>query len=228
MKRFYKEVSVASAGYTIQLDGHSVKTPLRVPLALPTEALAEAVAEEWRGQSEEVNPAAMLLTKLANTAIDRVAGHKAEIVAKVAAYANDLLCYRAAAPEDLVQRQSEAWDPLLAWAGERYGVRFNIGTALRHIAQPPETLATLRQAVSAYDPFQLAALHNAATILGSLVLTLALAEDCLDAEEAFALSQLDERYQAEKWGEDAAAAARADALAAELSTCARFFTLAAD
>jgi chaperone required for assembly of F1-ATPase len=226
MKRFYKEVTVASAGYTIQLDGRSVKTPMRVPLTLPTEALAEAVAEEWRSQGETVEPHAMLLTKLANTAIDRVAGHKAEIVAKVVSYANDLLCYRAAAPEDLVQRQTEAWDPLLAWALERYGVRFNTGTALRHIAQPPETLAALRQAVSAYDPFQLTALHNAATILGSLVLTLALAEDCLDAETAFALSQLDESYQAEKWGEDAAATARADALAAELSTCADFFKLA--
>jgi chaperone required for assembly of F1-ATPase len=227
MKRFYKEVTVAAA-YTIRLDGRSVKTPLRVPLTLPSAALAEAVAGEWRGQGETVEPHAMPLTKLANTAIDRVAGHKAEIVAKIVSYANDLLCYRAAAPEDLVQRQSETWDPLLAWAGDRYGVRFNTGTALRHIAQPPETLATLRRAVSAYDPFQLAALHNAAAILGSLVLTLALAEDCLDAETAFAISQLDERYQAEKWGGDAEAMARAEALAAELSTCADFFKLASN
>jgi chaperone required for assembly of F1-ATPase len=244
MKRFYKEVSVsftsplvgevaaaarsgatAGEGYSILLDGRTIKTPKRASLAVPTQTLAEAVAEEWRSQGEEIRPPFMHLTKLANTAIDRVRGREAETADQIAAYANDLLCYRAEAPEDLAARQAEAWDPLLDWAAEHTGARLNTGTGVGYIVQPEETLAALHRAVSAYDAFQLAALHNAATILGSLVLTLALAESRLDAETAFALSQIDERYQAEKWGADPEASARTGALAAELSAAARFLRL---
>jgi len=246
MKRFYKEVSVIPsperggsealasgegsvlhrwAIYQILLDSRPIKTPKRAPLALPSQALAEAVATEWRNQGEEVKPRSMHLTKLANTAIDRVAGREAETVEKIVAYSNDLLCYRAQAPEELAARQAAAWDPLLAWAAERYGVRFHTGSGLAYIAQPPETLAALRQALAALDAFRLTALANAAPILGSVVLTLALAEARLEPETAFAVSQLDERYQAEKWGEDPEAAARAQALATELSAAARFFHL---
>jgi len=234
MKRFYKEVAVSFVallegevgGWLVLLDGRAIKTPKRADLALPTRALAEAVAEEWRGQGEQVHPLAMPLTRLANSAIDRVRGREAEAVAKVLAYANDHLCYRAAMPADLVARQDAAWNPLLDWAAERFGARLVAGAGVAHIAQPEEALTALRGAVSAYDPFLLVGLHGAATVLASLVLALALAEGRLRAEDAFALSQLDERYQTERWGEDAEAAARTRALAAELSAAARFMELA--
>ena len=71
-RRFYKTVSVTPE-LGIALDGKPVKTPKKLPLVLPSAALAEAVAEEWRGQGEKLNPAHMWLTKLANTVIDRVA-----------------------------------------------------------------------------------------------------------------------------------------------------------
>jgi chaperone required for assembly of F1-ATPase len=228
MKRFYKEASIAEGegGFAILLDGRRVKTPMHAALVLPTAALAEAVAEEWRAQGGQIVPHAMPLTKLANTAIDRVAGHEAAIVDQVMAYANDLLCYRAAAPADLAARQATEWDPLLAWAAERFGAKLTTQTGITHFQQPPEAVAALRRPVEAQNPFTLAALHNAATILGSLVLALAVAEGRLAAGEAFALSQLDERYQAERWGEDHEAVQRAQALAAELAAAERFIQLA--
>jgi chaperone required for assembly of F1-ATPase len=225
MRRFYKEVSVAD-DFRILLDGKPIKTPLRATLALPTRALAEAVAEEWRGQGVLVQPTTMWLTKLANTAIDRVAGREAHVVAQALAYANDLLCYRVEAPASLIARQSECWNPLLEWAAERYGARLLTRVGVTHIAQPEEAVAALRRAVAQYDPFVLTALHVAATVCGSLVLALALADGRLDADEAFALSHLDERYQAEKWGVDEEAEKRALALAAELDAAARFMRLA--
>ena len=227
MKRFYKQVScVGDAKYSVLLDGKPVKTPLRAKLALPTHALGEAVAEEWRAQGGDILPHTMPLTKLANTAIDRVAGHKAEIVEKVLAYTNDHLCYRAEGPQELVARQNEEWNPLLDWTKERFGTRLKTAAGVKHIAQSQDAVAAFRRALAAYDPFVLTAVHGAATICGSLVLALALAEDRLDADEAFMLSQLDERYQAEKWGQDAQAAARGRALAAELTAAARFMKLA--
>lgn len=238
MKRFYKEVntsplvgevgarSATGEGFQILLDGRAVKTPLRAPLTLPTSALAQAIAEEWRGQGEELKPQDMLLTKLANTALDRVAARRDEVIGQILSFANDNLCYRAAAPAGLVAQQKAEWDPLLAWASKRYGVPFETRTGITYFAQSPETLAALRAAIAAYDDFVLAALHSAASLLSSLILTLALAEQRLTAEEAFALSQLEERYQAEKWGTDEEAAARAQNLLAELTLIERFLRLA--
>ncbi|MDR3528175.1 MAG: ATP12 family protein [Rhizomicrobium sp.] len=226
MKRFYKEVTVSPEPFRILLDGRGVKTPLRAALTLPTQALAEAVAEEWRGQGDEINPHAMKLTKLANTAIDRVALMKDEVVAQIVAYANDTLCYRASFPADLAQRQQIEWEPPLAWLAERYGVRLETKVGVTHFAQDPEAVAVLRQAVETYDAFVLAALHNSATILASLTLTLALAEGRLSAAEAFAISELDARFQAERWGQDEEAAKRAEGLLAELIAAETFIRLA--
>ncbi len=212
MKRFYKEVTVSAAPFRILLDGRPVKTPARVPLELPTAALAEALAEEWRSQGDEIAPEAMTLTKLANTALDRVATMREAVIEQVAAYVNDLLCYRAEHPADLVTMQSAEWDPLLDWAAERYGARLRTRPGIVHFAQSDDAVAALRRAVEAYDDFALTALATVAPILGSLVLALALAEGRLDAEAAFALSTLDERYQSERWGKDAEAETRAAGL----------------
>ncbi|MGA7711724.1 MAG: ATP12 family protein [Rhizomicrobium sp.] len=211
--------------FAVLLDGKPIKTPMRKTLAVPVRALADAIAEEWCRQGEKVVPQSMPLTKLANTAIDRVDGRESEIIDAIVAYANDLLCYRAEGPDELAARQNENWNPLLEWVAERHGVRLNTAIGISHIKQPEESVAAARAALAEHDAFALTALHNAATICGSLVLVLALADRRLDAEEAFALSQLDERYQAEKWGSDTEAAKRTAALAAELDATVRFLRL---
>ena len=139
-----------------------------------------------------------------------------EVISQIVAYANDTLCYRAQFPADLAERQAAEWDAPLDWLATRYGVRFETKIGVTHFAQALDTVAKLRQAVETYDTFTLAALHNSATILASLTLTLALAEAHLTADQAFALSQLEERYQAERWGEDEEATKRAAGLLAEL------------
>lgn len=119
MKRFYKEVTIVAEadGHAIRLDGRPVRTPARAPLALPTLALAQAVADEWRAQGETVDPASMACTGLANAAIDHIVPNRATFAAGIAEYATtDLLCYRAEGPQTLVDRQAAAWDPLLDWA----------------------------------------------------------------------------------------------------------------
>ena len=152
MKRFWKDVTVG-ADRTIALDGRPVRTPGRVPLALPTDALAQAVADEWRGVGETLDPRAMPLTGLANAAIDRIAPDAPAFAAGLAAYGeSDLLYYRAVDPPELVARQEAAWDPLLDWARGRYDVHFEPTAGIVHRAQPPATLARLAEAVAAYDP----------------------------------------------------------------------------
>ena len=225
MKRFYKDVSLGN-GNTILLDSRTLKTPRGASLDLLTRTLADAIADEWRAQGDEIDPQSMPLTKLANTAIDGVTPRRDEVIAEIVAFAkHDHLCYRTDKPAELARRQSEAWDPLLDWAAERYGAPLMIVHGVTSVAQPESSLAALRKAVEAFDPFALSALHVIASICGSLVLALAVAAKRLSAEEAFALSQVDERFQAEKWGLDSEAEMRAKRLERELVTAARFMDL---
>ena len=222
MNRPHKTVSVDSrdADFLVLLDGAPAATPRKKPLALPTRGLAEAIADEWRGKSKrsEVGP----FTRLANTAIDRP---RADALSGAMKYVHtDLLFYRAE-EEPLARRQREQWDPVLDWARARYKAEFAQVTGIAPIEQPPETAAALRRAVNEYSDFVLTGLHGAAMLTTSLVLSLALAERRIEATEAFALSQLDERYQAERWGSDRAAEERADVLAQELQHIGRFFAL---
>ncbi|WP_156681416.1 ATP12 family chaperone protein [Sphingomonas profundi] len=231
MKRFYTEVTVAGEadGHAIRLDGRAVRTPARAPLALPTAALAEAIAGEWRAQGDVIDPRAMPLTGLANAAIDRVGPARDTFVRDLAGYAEtDLLCYRAESPASLVARQAAEWDALLDWARHRYDVTFTIVTGIIHRPQPPATVARLAEAVAARDAFALAGLSPLVTIGGSLVTALALIEGAIAAEAAFATTHLDELWQVEQWGEDALAADARAARERDFLAAARFVALAAE
>ncbi|MEA3061989.1 MAG: hypothetical protein QOJ94_1770 [Sphingomonadales bacterium] len=213
MKRFYKAVNVAPGpgGVAILLDGKPVKTPARAPLAVPGERLAEAIAAEWQGQGEAVDPRSMPLTGLANAAIDRVAPDRDAFARSLARYAEaDLLCYRAEAPQALVRRQAEAWDPLLAWARRRFDVDFEVTAGVMHRPQPPRTVERLAELVLERGPFELAGLAPLVTVSGSLMIALALAEGAAPLEEAWSAATLDEAWQAEHWGDDPLAAAAHD------------------
>jgi len=231
MKRFYKEVSASPSpgnlgGFTVLLDGKPVKTPKRVVLNLPNLALAEAIAEEWREQGDILDTQKMPLTRLAFAAIDVVTPERAHVANETVNYArSDLLSYRAEDPPDLVARQAKVWDPLLDWAAETYGARLKVGAGVRHVTQPAEAIAELETAVSRYDEFELAALHTATSITGSLILALALAEEEVDAGEAFDAAMLEEKFQSEKWGIDAEAEKRRRHLLVELTAAERFLRL---
>ena len=223
MKRFYKIVSVAPAegGFGVLLDGKPVKTPARTSLTLPTQRLAEAIAAEWQDQGDEVVATSMPLLRLANSVIDGVADNRDGVIDAILRFGeNDLLCYRAHQPPELAARQRAGWDPLLHWARQKFGADMTVAEGLNHVDQPAEALAALRNALAAFDAFTLGGLHVIASITGSTVLALAVVAGEISAHQAFALSRIDEAYQAEKWGEDAQAAKRAQALALELDKAA--------
>lgn len=224
MKRFWKTVSIEDNG--IALDGKPVRTPGRAPLTLPTGALAEAVAEEWRAVGETIDPRAMPFTGLANAAIDRIAIDTAAFAAGLAAYGeSDLLYYRAAEPAPLVERQHAAWNPLLDWARSRYDVHFETTIGVMHRAQPPATIARLAEAVATLDAFRLAALSPVVTVSGSLVAALALLEGAADADTVWHAAQIDEAWQAEMWGEDYLATQAREAHRADFMAGAHFLAL---
>lgn len=227
MKRFYKDVTVdeAKGGFRFLLDGKPVRTPARQPLLLPTRAMAEAIAEEWRAQGDEMLPLAMPLTRLVNTVLDGVRATRDDVIGAILRFGeNDLLSYRAEAPAALVARQLD-WNIYLDWVAERHGAHLAVTSGIQHVEQSAETLAALRRAVSGLNDFDLTALHVLTSITGSLVLGLAVLGERLTADEAFALSRLDEAYQAERWGTDREAEQRTERLAAEMGHAAQLVSL---
>lgn len=228
MRRVYKSVATRTAegGWGVALDGRPLRTPAKRELVVPSEPLAAAIGAEWDAQATDIRPATMPLTQLAATAIDRTAEKHAEIAADVANYAGtDLVCYRADHPPTLAARQEAAWQPLIDWAAGRYDAGLGVTTGIVPVAQSPASLKVYAGVVAALDDFCLTALQAATGACGSLVIALALYEGRIDATAAFDLSQLDETFQIEAWGEDAEAAARRAALADDIDAVARFLVL---
>ena len=230
MKRFWTTASVVreDGGWSIALDGRPVRTPYRALLALPNEALATAIAAEWNAQGDDLAPATMPLTGLANAAIDLATPDPAAFAEPIAAYAaTDLLCYRDDRDPLLGAEQVAAWNPLLAWAEGQFGVEFAITQGILPIDQPPATVAALRTAVFALDPWRMTALTPLVTIGGSLIAGLALIAGAYDAEALWDAVSLDELYQERRWGADAEAQAQRAAHKRDWDGAVRFWGLIA-
>ncbi|MFP3943681.1 MAG: ATP12 family chaperone protein [Alphaproteobacteria bacterium] len=207
-KRFYRSVSVRDeeGGFAVVLDSRPVRTPAGNPLVLPERTLAQAVAREWDEQTDRIRAGRMPLTRLVNTALEQTAPRPEPVIERLAAFGEtDLLCHRADFPDELVSRQQAEWQPMLDWAADALGVRLTPVAGIRALPQASESLHNLRRHLQALDPLNLTAAETAASVTGSVVLSLALAYGRLDAESAWRISRVDEDYQIEKWGEDAEA-----------------------
>lgn len=227
-KRFWTsaDVTAAEGGFTVTLDGRGVRTPGKSPLVVPTQAMAEAIAVEWNAQEEEINPLTMPVTRSANSAIEKIGPQRAAVVDALAEYGStDLLCYRADRPQELVARQAEAWDPLLAWARTSLGADLTTTTGVMFAAQPDEALAALRAPLEAATAFELAGLHDLIMLSGSLVIGLKAREETSVAE-LWSASRVDETFQADEWGYDEEAQEAAEAKKAGFEGAHRFYLLA--
>ena len=205
MKRFWREVTVEPEGngWQVALDGRRVKTAQARAQIVPTRALAEALADEWRAQPEDVNPAGFTFRDMADYAIDIVSVDPADAIRRILAYAGgDTLCYRAEPDEPLAARQRATWEPLLKTAEAVHGVRFERIVGILHRPQPAATLAAFGTHLESLDPFALAALQTLASIAASLTIGLAALDPGADAEALFSASNLEEDWQAEQWGWD--------------------------
>ena len=204
-KRFWADVAVVAdaGGFGIRLDGRVVKTPSKAPLVVPTQPVAEAIAQEWRAVDVLIDPRVMPYTRSANAAIDKVSVQFDEVAEMLAAYGgSDLLCYRAHGPDELRARQMDAWDPLLQWADATFGARLACTDGIMPVGQPEAGLSALRAPLFTATPFELTALHDLIALSGSLVLALCVTQRRLNAAEAWTSSRVDETWQAEQWGID--------------------------
>lgn len=227
-KRFWKTATATpvDGGFTVLLDARPVRTPAKAPLHVPTLVMAEAVAAEWDAQKDVLDPMTMPVTRGANAAIDKVRTQRHEVIELLAEYGDsDLLCYRAAGPEALIQRQAAGWDPVLEWAATSLDAQLAVGEGVMHVPQSPNALEKLQNELAMFDDFELAAAHDLISISGSLVLALVVTKGALAAEDAWLLSRIDEHWQIEQWGADDIATASEMSKKAAFLNAARFYFL---
>lgn len=229
LKRIYKTVQVTETpnGFAVHLDGKPVRTPAGKPLVVETHLiLVENIAREWEAQSEIIRPSTMPLTQLAATAIDRISAERTAILNHLVAYAEtDLLCYRAHTPAGLRERQDRLWQPLVDWLADETGASLVVTAGIVAVDQTPEALEIVRARFDALDLWHLTAAQAAAAASGSAILALALAHGRLNGQQVYDLSQVDEGWQVEFWGEDAEAAQRRHNLHADIMAADRLLTL---
>lgn len=228
-KRFYKDATVEAedGGFAVRLDGRPVRTPGKRAIVMPTQEMAEAVASEWRAQEDRIDPTTMPWLRSVNSAIDKVAFQRSDVIDHLIGYAGtDLLCYRADGPDELIARQATTWDPILDWMRQRYDVAYRVTTGVMPVEQASQTTARLKGAMEPMTEFHLTGFHDLVGLSGSYALALAAIEDALPIEDLWAASRIDEDWQIEQWGEDEEAAQAAAVKRAAFVHAHRFFRAA--
>ena len=229
MKQFYRTVKTKRVkdGWTILLDKNLLKTPGKNNLVLPSLLLAEAIKEEWEDQKNIILPLTMPLTKLANTAIDRVKEKRSQIVEELSAYGNsDLLCYRFKNPIDLAHRQRKEWQPVIDWFFKTFQIEVQTTTDILYVKQNRETLLEIKKLIEEFNDFSVAGIQVITNLSNSIILSLALAKGFILGEKFFRCALLEELYQIEKWGDDEEDKRRREDIKSEIVNAERFIKLA--
>ncbi len=227
-RRFWKTADIRpqGEGWEVVLDGRPLRTPGKLPLILPTEALARAIAAEWDAQTDVIDPNRMPLTRAANSAVEKVTPQFHDVTSMLGDYGGtDLLSYRASEPEALTRMQAVGWDPLIDWAATELRAPLRITHGVIPVPQDPAVLLKLQAEIASLDAFALTALHDLVTLPGSLILGLAVLRGRLDAETAWKLARIDEEFQADRWGRDEDADLAAQGRLEAMRNAERFYHL---
>ena len=204
-KRFWKTALVEEqeSGFAVLLDGRSVKTPARTTLVVPTKKLADAIVAEWQAQGDIIDPLSMPFTRTSNAALDKVMGQMSEVFDHMAEYGEtDLLCYRASSPQELVERQAVAWDPLLAWAKDTFDAPLDVAQGVMYVDQPAQSLENLKAQLTQLSVFEISGIYDLVCLSGSLIAALAVTHKYKPASDVWDLCRVDEFWQQEQWGVD--------------------------
>ena len=216
MKRFWKNATLREAattdgasGWQVWLDERALKTRAGAQQIVPTQALGELLRREWADAPAEFGPADFPLRDLADRAIDTISAEPGPIVARLLGFADgDTLCYRAEPDEPVAHRQAAIWEPIVADIEAEHGIELTRTHGILHRPQPEASIGTLRQRLEAESAFVLAGLDTAASLAASLCVALAGLREEADHAALWAAANLEQDWQAERWGADEEAIAR--------------------
>lgn len=208
MTRFWDTVGIEKRGdaLTVTLDKRPLKTPSGNTLSLPSKKslLASLIAAEWDHQFNLLKPHALPVTSIASRAIDALTDESSRIEVQevLLKYLDtDTICFYQDYPPQLERLQAEHWDPLFAWAQEKFDVKMIKFDSILNNSQSDATKAKLRRVLATFDHWEMAALERATYTTKSFVIALALVKRHLTAEQASLAATVEVCSQIERWGE---------------------------
>ncbi len=220
----FKIIKSSKNKYYIQINNKIAKTPQGNLIELPTLKLAKIILKDY--QSVKTKKVANIVSpiRLTNTAIDRIVTDNHNYIEKLSLYANnDVVCYFARSPKDLIKKQNKHWLPLIIFMQDFYNINILYTSKISAISQNKDSLSKLKLILSKKNNFELSAIAVLSQLTNSIIISLALVNDKINVKNAFECSNLDEIYQSSFWGKDEEAFTRLKAISTDIKNVKKYY-----
>ena len=210
--------------YLLNINNKSLKTPDGNIIELPSMKLAKILLKDYESSFKSKPLNIVRPIKITNTAIDKIKPNNIFYINEITDNLNnDMICYFANSPVELVDLQNKEWLPLINYMESSYNIELIYTSKLFSINQKPDSLLKLKNILNEINIFKLSALYTLSQITKSIIISLALVNNKISAKKAFENSNLEELYQISKWGKDEEAFDRLNTIKVDIRNIKKYY-----
>ena len=217
-------VQVKQGKYQLNINNKSLKTPDGNIIELPSMKLAKLLLKDYESSFNSKSLNIVRPIKITNTAIDKIKANNIFYINEITDNLNnDMICYFANSPLELVDLQNKEWFPLINYMESSYNIELIYTSKLFSINQKPDSLLKLKNILNEINIFKLSAIYTLSQITKSIIISLALVNNKISAKKAFENSNLEELYQISKWGKDEEAFDRLNTIKVDIRNIKKYY-----
>ena len=217
-------VQVKQGKYQLNINNKSLKTPDGNIIELPSMKLAKILLKDYESSFKSKPLNIVRPIKITNTAIDKIKPNNIFYINEITDNLNnDMICYFANSPVELVDLQNKDWLPLINYMKSSYNIELIYTSKLFSINQKPDSLLKLKNILNEINIFKLSAIYTLSQITKSIIISLALVNNKISAKKAFENSNLEELYQISKWGKDEEAFDRLNTIKVDIRNIKKYY-----
>ena len=217
-------VQVKQGKYQLNINNKSLKTPDGNIIELPSMKLAKLLLKDYESSFNSKSLNIVRPIKITNTAIDKIKPNNIFYINEITNNLNnDMICYFANSPIELVDLQNKEWLPLINYMESSYNIELIYTSKLFSINQKPDSLLKLKNILNEINIFKLSAIYTLSQITKSIIISLALVNNKISAKKAFENSNLEELYQISKWGKDEEAFDRLNTIKVDIRNIKKYY-----
>ena len=210
--------------YLLTINNKSLKTPDGNIIELPSMKLAKILLKDYESSFKSKPLNIVRPIKITNTAIDKIKPNNIFYINEITDNLNnDMICYFANSPVELVDLQNKDWLPLINYMKSSYNIELIYTSKLFSINQKLDSLLKLKNILNEINIFKLSAIYTLSQITKSIIISLALVNNKISAKKAFENSNLEELYQISKWGKDEEAFDRLNTIKVDIRNIKKYY-----
>ena len=210
--------------YLLNINNKNLKTPDGNIIELPSIKLAKILLKDYESSFKSKPLNIVRPIKITNTAIDKIKPNNIFYINEITDNLNnDMICYFANSPVELVDLQNKDWLPLINYMKSSYNIELIYTSKLFSINQKPDSLLKLKNILNEINIFKLSAIYTLSQITKSIIISLALVNNKISAKKAFENSNLEELYQISKWGKDEEAFDRLNTIKVDIRNIKKYY-----